>query len=92
MAAFDNNKQKMVPLNGVRQELGGNVTIAGVSGQDFTVATKLRRVIAGICTMEADGMVAIVTTGKISDGQVAMKRLGPISTSADTVSYTLFGH
>lgn len=92
MAAFDNNKQKMVPLNGVRQELGGNVTIAGVSGQDFTVATKLRKVIGGVCTMDADGMPASVTVGVVSDGQVAMKRLGPISTQADTVSYTLYGY
>jgi hypothetical protein len=92
MAKFDNNLQRMVPLNGVRQELGGNVTIAGVSGQDFTVATKLRKVIAGMCTMETDGMVAVVTTGLVSGGQVAMKRLGPITTQADTVSYVLFGY
>ena len=91
MAKFDNNLQRMVPLNGVRQELGGNVTIAGVSGQDFTVATKLRKVIGGVCTMDTDGMVAVVTTGVVSGGQVAMKRLGPITTSADTVSYTLYG-
>jgi hypothetical protein len=91
MAAFDNNKQKMVPLNGIRQELGSGVTIANVSGQTFTVATKLRKVKSGMCMMETDGMVAIVTVGVVSDGQVTFTRLAPISTQADTVSYTLFG-
>jgi hypothetical protein len=91
MAAFDNNKQQMVPLNGIRQELGSGVTIANVSGQTFTVATKLRKVKSGMCMMETDGMVAIVTVGVVSDGQVTFTRLGPISTQADTVSYTLYG-
>ena len=92
MAKFDNNLQHMVPLNGIRQELGSGVSIAGISGQDFTVATKLRKIKAGLCNMETDGMVAIVTVGVVSDGQVTFTRLGPITTSADTVSYTLFGY
>lgn len=91
MAAFDNVKQHMVLLNGLRKELGSGVTIAGVSGQTFTVATKLRKVKAGMGMMETDGMNAIVSVGVVTDGQVTFTRLAPITTSADTISYTLYG-
>jgi hypothetical protein len=92
MAAFDNVKQQMVTENGIRKELGGAVTIAGVSGQDFTVATKLRKVKSGTGVMTADGLPVVFTTGLVSNGQVAAKRLGPVATSADTVNYTLYGY
>lgn len=92
MAKFDNNLQHMVPLNGIRQEMGSEVTIASVSGQTFTVATKLRKIKAGIGAMETDGMPAIVTVGPVTDGQVTFTRLAPITTQADTISYTLFGY
>lgn len=97
MAKFDNNLQHMVPLNGIRQEMGSGVSIevvsiAGVSGQTFTVATKLRKIKAGIGIMETDGMNAIVTVGPVTGGQVTFTRLAPITTEADTISYTLFGY
>jgi hypothetical protein len=92
MAAFDNNKQHMVLLNGIRKELGSGVTIAGVSGQTFTVATKLRKIKSGMGVMETDGMNAIVTTGVVTGGQVTFTRLAPITTSADTISYELHGY
>ena len=91
MAAFDNNKQHMVPLNGIRQELGSGVTIVG-TGQAFTVATKLRKIKSGMGVMETDGMPAVVTTGVVTGGQVTFTRLGPITTEADTLSYVLFGY
>ena len=92
MAAFDNEKQKMVTMAGLRMEQGAGVTIAGVDGQGFTVATKLRKVVGGRGTMETDGMNAIVTTGLVTNGQVAFTRLAPISTSADTINYELYGY
>ncbi len=91
MAAFDNSLQKMTSLSGIRQESGSGVTIAGVSGQDFTIATKMRKVRSGHGVMDTDGMPIQVTTGIVSNGQVACKRYSPIATSADTVSYTLLG-
>jgi hypothetical protein len=47
MAAFDNTIQKMVTLAGVRMEIGNAVSIASASGQTFTVATKLKKVLGG---------------------------------------------
>ncbi len=91
MAAFDNNKQHMVPMNGIRQELGSGVTIVGTD-QAFTIATKLRKVKAGMGVMDTDGMNAVVTTGTVTDGQVTFTRLAPIATEADTISYVLFGY
>ncbi len=92
MAAFDNIKQQMVSLNGLRKEIGGGVTIAGVSGQDFTIATKLRKVKGGFGMMDTDGMGAIATPGLVSNGQVTFSRRAPIETSADTISYVLYGN
>ena len=92
MAKFDNTKQHRSKLNNVLQETGAAVTIAGVSGQEFTVASKLRKVKSGSGVMEADAMVAVATPGIVSNGQVVFARLGPISTSADTITYTLFGY
>lgn len=98
MAAFDNTIQKMVTLAGVRMEEGHNVTIAGVpttanlSKQTFTVATKLKKVLAGFGVMKTDGMVAIATVGAPSSGQVTFTRFAPVETSADTVTYILFGY
>ncbi len=91
MAAFDNTKQRMIGLNGLRLETGGGVTIAGVSGQDFTVATKLRKVLGGVGVMDTDGMVAVATPGIVSNGQVTFSRMGAFETSADTLSYQLYG-
>lgn len=91
MAAFDNTKQKMITLAGARKELGSGVTIASVSGQTFTIATKLRRVIGGFGVMDTDGMTAKATTGIVSGGQVTFTRKAPIETSADTLTYVLFG-
>jgi len=92
MVAFDNKIQKMVQEHGVRKEIGSGVTIAGVSGQDFTVATKLRKVISGMGVMDTDGMTAVATTGLVSGGQVTLSRRGNIETSADTITYTLYGY
>lgn len=91
MVAFDNTKQKMPHTPPVRIEIGGAVTIAGVSGQDFTIATKMRKVIGGFGVMDTDGMAAIATPGLVSNGQVTFSRRGNIETSADTISYTLYG-
>ena len=98
MAAFDNIKQKMVTHAGVRMEEGAGVTIAGVpttdnlSKQTFTVATKLKKVLAGFGMMDTDGMPAIATTGAPSSGQVTFTRFAPVETSADTFTYILFGY
>ena len=98
MAAFDNGIQKMVTLAGVRMEQGAGVTIAGVpttdnlSKQTFTIATKLKKVLGGFGVMDTDGMVALATTGAPSAGQVTFTRFAPVATSADTVTYTLFGY
>jgi hypothetical protein len=92
MASWDRDLQKMITMAGVRKEIGTGVTIAGVSGQDFTVATKLRKVIAGHGIMDTDAMTALATTGLVSSGQVTFSRYGPISTSADTLTYDLYGY
>ncbi len=92
MAAFDNNIQRRSKMHHLMMETGSGVTIAGVSGQTLTVATKLQKIIGGYGFTDTDGLVCIVTTGLPSSGQVTFKRLGSIETSADTISYTLFGH
>jgi len=92
MAAFDNTKQKMITLAGARKEIGAGVTIAGVSGQTFTIATKLKKVLSGFGVMDTDGMTALATTGIVSSGQVTFTRKAPIATSADTISYDLYGY
>ena len=98
MAALDNSKQKMVTLAGCRMETGAGVTIAGVpttdnlSKQTFTIATKLKKVLGGSGVMDTDGMVALATTGAPSAGQVTFTRFAPVETSADTLTYTLFGY
>ena len=91
MAAFDNTIQKMITLAGARLEEGSGVTIASVSGQTFTVATKLKKVLGGFGVMDTDGMLALATTGIVSNGQVVFTRKAPIATSADTITYILFG-
>ena len=96
MANFDNVKQKMAPLSGIRLEVGNGVTIASVAdmdagGQTFTVATKLKKVLGGFGIMVTDGMVAIATAGIVSAGQVTFTRKAPVATSADTITYQLFG-
>jgi hypothetical protein len=91
MAAFDNTKQKMVTLAGARMEEGAGVTIVG-TGQAVTVASKLRKVLAGFGVMDTDGMVAVATTGIVSSGQVTFTRKAPIATEADTITYILFGY
>jgi len=98
MAAFDNTKQQMVTLAGVRMERGAGVTIANVpttnnlSKQTFTIATKLKKVLGGSGVMDTDGMVALATIGAPSAGQVTFTRFAPVETSADTLTYTLFGY
>ncbi len=92
MASFDNEKQKMVGLSGVRKEIGSGITIASVSGQTFTIATKLRKVVSGFGVMDTDGMTALASTGLTSDGQVTFTRKAPISTDADTLTYELHGY
>jgi len=91
MASFDTVKQKMVSLSGLRMEVGAGVTIAGVSGQTFTVATKLKKVVSGFGVMNTDGMNALATSGIVSSGQVTFTRKAPIATSADTITYELKG-
>ncbi len=92
MVAFDTGKQFYAHEHGHRKEFGSGVTIAGVSGQTFTVATKLRKVEAGHGVMDTDGMTAKASTGIVSNGQVTFTRRAPIETSADTITYTLRGH
>ncbi len=99
MAAFDNVKQKMVSLAGVRLEIGKGVTIASASGQTFTIATKLRKVLFGHGMMLKDGILAKASGGLVSGGQVTFTRLGPISSesgsgnmAADTMDYNLYGY
>ena len=98
MAAFNNSIQKMVTMAGVRMEEGAGVTIAGVpttanlSKQTFTVATKLKKVVAGFGVMDTDGMLALASTGAPSNGQVTFTRFAPVETSADTITYILFGY
>lgn len=92
MAAFDWTKQQKYQLspNSIGED-GSGVTIASVSGQTFTVATKMTKVRSGIGTMDTDGIPAKATVGKVSNGQVTFTRQGPISTSADKITYTLKG-
>jgi hypothetical protein len=92
MAKFDNTKQQMIAMNGIRQEVGSVVIIASVSSQTFTIATKLRKVKAGFGAMTTDGLTALVTVGPVTAGQVTFTRVGSITTSADTISYVLFGY
>jgi len=92
MASFDTTKQKLVHLSGAMHEFGAGVTIASVSGQTFTVATKLKKVISGHGVMDTDGMTASATTGIVSSGQVTFTRFAPIATSADTLTYELYGY
>lgn len=91
MAGFNTFIQKMIALHGVRKEIGSGVTIANVSGQTFTVATKLRKVISGTGVMDTDGMTAKADTGLTSNGQVTFRRFAPIETEADTLTYELHG-
>lgn len=97
MAAFDNALQKMITMAGVRMEEGSGVTIASVAalsagGQTFTVATKLKKVLAGLGVMDTDGTVAKATKGAPTNGQVTFTRMAPRETSADTITYILFGY
>lgn len=93
MANFDNALQKMVGLSGARMETGSGVSIVSgqTNAQNFTVATKLRKVIGGFGMMDTDGMLAIAATGIVSSGQVVFRRKAPIVTDADTVTYVLYG-
>ena len=88
--AWDSTIQKRAPIPPMRIETG-RVTIAGVSGQDFTVATKFSKILSGQGVLEADGLVAFATTGQVSGGVATFTRYGSISTSADVIQYTLLG-
>ena len=92
MVAFSWTKQQkyQLPPNSVGED-GSGVTIASVSGQTFTIATKLKKVRSGFGTMDTDGIPAKATVGQVSNGQVTFTRQGPISTSADTITYSLKG-
>jgi hypothetical protein len=101
MAAYDFTKQRIIPMSGMRIEYGNAVAIAGVSGQDFTIATKLGKVLGGYAMMLKDGCMAYPTTGQVSGGQVTMTRIGFISKAdgtagtnlgVDTCNVMLFGH
>lgn len=99
MAAFDNTIQKMVTLAGVRMEIGNAVSIASASGQTFTVATKMKKVLFGHGCMLKDGITAVATIGAPSNGQVTFTRRGPVSkasgtgnNAADTIDYVMFGY
>jgi hypothetical protein len=100
MAAFDNTIQKMVTLAGVRMEIGNAVSITGASGQTFTIATKLKKVLGGSGVMLKDGINATATIGAPTNGQVTFTRRGPVSMasgtavgdSPDTIDYKLFGY
>ena len=78
-------------------EEGSGSTIATVAalsagGQTFTVATKLKKVLCGFGVMDTDGMVALATKGAPTNGQVTFTRKAPRATSADTLTYILFGY
>jgi len=101
MATYDFTKQRIVPLSGMRMEQHNGVTMAGVSGQDFTIASKLYKVTGGFGMMLKDGIMCYPTVGVVSSGQVTMTRIGNISkadgtagtnTGVDTCNVTLFGH
>ena len=100
MAAFNNTIQKMVTLAGVRMEIGNAVSIASASGQTFTIATKLKKVLFGHGCMLKDGITAVATIGAPTNGQVTFTRRGPVSLatgtlvgdSPDTIDYQLFGY
>jgi hypothetical protein len=98
MAAFDRGIQKQVLMSGARMEFGSGVTIANVpttanlSKQTFTIATKLKKVLAGFGVMDTDGMIALATTGAPTNGQVTFTRFAPVATSADTITYELYGY
>jgi hypothetical protein len=88
--AWDSTLQKRTHIPPVRMETG-TVTAAGVSGQTFTVDSKLSRVWMGIGIMQTDGLVAFATIDTVSGGTVTFTRYGPIVTSADTIQYVLIG-
>lgn len=88
--AWDSTVQRRAPIPPMRIETG-RVTVAGVSGQTFTVPTKFSKVICGVGIMETDAMIAFATTGSVSGGNVTFTRYGPITTSADTIQYVLLG-
>lgn len=92
MAAWDSTLQKRSHIPPVRLESGA-VVVDDVSDQTFTVATKFSKVIAGIGVMQADGLVAFATTGKLTagNGTITFTRYGPILTSADTIQYVVIG-
>lgn len=98
MAAFDRDKQKGISLSGSRLEVGTGVTIDGVpttenlSIQTFTIATKLRKVRYGFGVMDKDHIPCRATPGIVgSSGQATFTRYGPIATSGDKCTYTLYG-
>ena len=92
MSAWDPTKQKRSHIPPVRIETG-TVVADDVSGQTFTVATKFSKLIMGIGVMQADGLVAFATTGKLTagTGKITFTRYGPIVTSADTIQYVAIG-
>lgn len=100
MAAFDRTKQKQARVIGLNIEFGNAVVIAGVSGQTFTIATKLKKVLYGHGCMLKDGITAVATIGAPTNGQVTWTRRGPVSqadgtatgTSPDTLDYILCGY
>ena len=63
--AWDSTVQKRTSIPPMRMETG-RVTCAGVSGQTFTVDTKLKRVVMGQGICETDGLPAFATTGATS--------------------------
>ncbi len=90
MAGWNNLIQKRSKMHHLMLETGSGVTIASVSGQTFTVATKLTHIVSGIGYMDTDGIMAVATTGKVL-GQVTFTRKAPITTSADKITYDLKG-
>lgn len=88
--AWDSTIQKRTKIPPVMFE-SGTVTCAGVSGQTFTVDTKLSRVWMGIGVCQTDGLVAFATISTVSGGTVTFTRYGPIVTSADTFQYVMIG-
>jgi len=101
MAIYDFTKQRIVPLSGTRLEYHNGVSMASVSGQTFTIATKLGKIIGGFGMMLKDGILCYPTVGQVSGGQVTMTRIGNISKAdgtagtnlgVDTCNATLFGY
>lgn len=93
MANFDPTQQHKYKVVGLSRTSGEGVTINDVSGQTFTVPCKMKKILGGIGVMDTDGIpVRATPNSDNTEGKVTFTRLAPISTSADTITYELWGY